>query len=111
MGTRGPSTLFPPEAGPALKEADLQGRWTHEGRPACGLWVLSSTGGLGHLQWRRGMMKAFWKRRYLSRDLEKIRQKSLQGQGHGGGKERNCESFGEGWGRGGWGRRGSGIRS
>lgn len=44
-------------------------------------------------------MKAFWKRRYLSRDLEKIRQKSLQGQGRGGGKERNCESFGEGWGR------------
>ena len=56
------------------------------------------------------MMKAFWKRRCLSRDLE-IRQKSLQGQRCGGGKERNCESFGENWGKGGgWGRRGSGTR-
>lgn len=56
------------------------------------------------------MMKAFWKRRCLSRDLE-IRQKSLQGQRCGGGKERNCESFGESWGKsGGWGRRGSGTR-
>lgn len=46
-------------------------------------------------------MEPFWKRRYLSRDLEKIRQKSLQGQRRGGGKERNCESFGESWGKGG----------
>lgn len=46
------------------------------------------------------MIEPFWKRSVFEQDLEKIRQKSLQGQRRGGGKERNCESFEESWGRG-----------